>query len=97
MAGATEGVILNPMVENAHVALTEKLVGKTKWNFSEVLQFIREQMGIRTNGTLGPDSLTLKLKMEPHLFASVLYTVDISAMLLPLIVVECRNWPVTLP
>ena len=58
---------------NAHVALTEKLVGKTKWNFSEVLQFIREQMGIRTNGTLGPDSLTLKLKMEPHLFASVLY------------------------
>ena len=74
MAGATEGVILNPMVENAHVTLTEKLVGKTKWNFSEVLQFIREQMGIRTNGTLGPDSLTLKLKMEPHLFASVLYS-----------------------
>ena len=52
MAGATEGAILNPMVENAHVTLTEKLVGKTKWNFSEVLQFIREQMGIRTNGTL---------------------------------------------
>ena len=52
MAGATEGDILNPMVENANVTLTEKLVGKTTWNFSEVLQFIREQMGIRTNGTL---------------------------------------------
>ena len=37
------------------------------------MQVFREQMGIRTNGNLGVDFVTLARKMGSHLFENVLY------------------------
>ena len=44
----------------------------SEWEFEKSLQVFREQMGIRTNGNLEVDFVTLAPKMGSHLVANVL-------------------------